>query len=55
MSCVIYDLETMNLSTTCIAKEEMEPESTRLLTNMLKKMRRRGILNMSAYNFLVTR
>ena len=28
MSCVIYDLETMNLSTTCIAKEEMELEST---------------------------
>ena len=27
MSCVIYDLETMNLSTTCIAKEEMELES----------------------------
>jgi len=24
MSCVIYHLETMNLSTTCIAKEEME-------------------------------
>ena len=49
MSCLIYDLETMNLSTTCIAKEEMELESSVKGTQLLKKT-----LIKSAYNFLVT-
>ena len=38
MSCLIYDLETMNLSTTCIAKEEMELESSVKGTQLLKKI-----------------